>query len=989
MFQLLNRITWVLCICLGVIIASIDVDFILPWIIIAVAIKYIVFSPDYIKSRLQFFKTGLLKTDSPLSQLLPLQEKGADEEKNTVKNADMHSEEDTSYIASQVQEDEDEDVIQKPTLPQEPNIIQKFFSENLLAKIGWIIVFLWVLFLLTAIYAAFWPVGKIIIWFMIGFSCYGAGVWLGSKWFTNESRIVMGVAILINYLVILSGRYLLWDTSSTDATLLSVSMTFIFLILNTVFAVITALLYKSRALLIFSFAFAYINPLLLWESSSEPYTLLGYTMIVTLWALYMSYSRKDSILFPLTFILASIMFLIAPWSDGAGWITKLLCINTLWALSLYVSTTFQKSFQNISEILIAGMFFLIGIMWFLWIESLSSLQMIIMWASSLSLMAFCYASGNRWAYMYSIGTLGTILTLSPAIYTNGLQENILWISIGIIAVFGIMNIWLVLAKPKEFLAHNLSNIISGLLSGAVFLTYMIYFFGNEFFSGMVQWFAFFGLAIIYCSLAFLIVSKIGIETMKTDEKYENTFYTISAIWISLFSLAVAFVFSESKEIVSIIWLLEANVLFFLSSKTKSIKITIAWLVLFVIWVVKFADFIDFGIFWWTSFSWDYGMLVALCIVLASLMYNLIVLFNQKTKSLDITFYGIHNFFHLIAISLIIFTGHEILDISWNWNSLLYFSIAIAALWALYDRIASASLRNIHLIAYLILMCIHIIWFADDMGSEQLKIGISTLIAVIYALPFIYDKVMGQTIRNKKLFTVFGFYLFILSTLYILHLFTVDLWVTLYWGVLAFIFLSYGINKDITYLRTIGLYCITLTVIKIFFHDVWQNGVNGIIPFIAFMIVWILMIVLSTMYTKKLGNTLGKDFSLSNLFPKKASSSEKISPVENAGMHSENTTEKSKIQSDIESIDITNISSVKLHFTWSEKPVVIRAENLIKISKLIANTYKKTEFKPGELKSAYSMIEKDYKSSLSPVQYKKMKDLVAQFVEKWGSIEFVK
>jgi uncharacterized membrane protein len=91
----------------------------------------------------------------------------------------------------------------------------------------------------------------------------------------------------------------------------------------------TSLVYKSQTLLIFSFVFAYINPLLLGTSSDEPYTLLGYTMIVTLGALSMSYTRKDIILFVLAFVFSAILFLIAPYQDANGWIAKLLCINTL------------------------------------------------------------------------------------------------------------------------------------------------------------------------------------------------------------------------------------------------------------------------------------------------------------------------------------------------------------------------------------------------------------------------------------------------------------------------------------------------------------------------------------------------------------------------------------------------------------------------------------------------------------------------------------
>lgn len=57
------------------------------------------------------------------------------------------------------------------------------------------------------------------------------------------------------------------------------------------------------------------------------------------------------------------------------------------------------------------------------------------------------------------------------------------------------------------------------------------------------------------------------------------------------------------------------------------------------------------------------MLVSLGIVLISLMYNVFVLFRKESPSLELGFYGVHNFFHIIAVALILFTGHEILDIS--------------------------------------------------------------------------------------------------------------------------------------------------------------------------------------------------------------------------------------------------------------------------------------------------------------------------------------
>lgn len=117
---------------------------------------------------------------------------------------------------------------------------------------------------------------------------------------------------------------------------------------------------------------------------------------------------------------------------------------------------------------------------------------------------------------------------------------------------------------------------------------------------------------------------------------------------------------------------------------------------------------------------------------------------------------------------------------------------------------------------------------------------------------------------------------------------------------------YGIERNIQAVRTIGLYLIILTTIKIFFHDIWVGISNEAIQFLALMIVGVLMIILSTMYTKKYGNTMNSEFRISNLMPKKEKSKkEEIF---------EEKIPTSRVQSDIESIDIHGISGVRMRIS---------------------------------------------------------------------------
>jgi cation transport ATPase len=202
--------------------------------------------------------------------------------------------------------------------------VKDFFSTNTIAKLWWILVFLTVIYFLkwvaSNIWEIIWPVWRIVLGFIVWFLSYGIWIKLHLKSLKNEWLILMWVWILINYAVILAWRYIVWDN-----WYLSEGTTFFFLILNTVFWVITSLVYKSKILLIFSFIFGYLNPFIIWSSSNwEPYTLVWYSLIISLWALFISYKQKDLKLLFISFIFWNLLFLLAPFSDSIWWVSKII-----------------------------------------------------------------------------------------------------------------------------------------------------------------------------------------------------------------------------------------------------------------------------------------------------------------------------------------------------------------------------------------------------------------------------------------------------------------------------------------------------------------------------------------------------------------------------------------------------------------------------------------------------------------------------------------
>lgn len=141
-------------------------------------------------------------------------------------------------------------------------------------------------------------------------------------------------------------------------------------------------------------------------------------------------------------------------------------------------------------------------------------------------------------------------------------------------------------------------------------------------------------------------------------------------------------------------------------------------------------------------------------------------------------------------------------------------------------------------------------FLDSIGRESMNLVISTVIAGLFTLPLIHDYIKNSDIENRGLLTAFMAYIFVLSSSYVYHIFDVTFAITLYWGILSFVLLGYGISRDILYLRTIGLYLITLTAGKVFLYDIWMSVDDTISRVVALIVVGILMIVLSTMYTRK-------------------------------------------------------------------------------------------------------------------------------------------
>ncbi len=1020
MFALLNRFAWLIAIVLWLQFSffidrnwPFDEEWFFTFILVLLIVKFWLFSWWFIKSRLDFFAKSISKNyiNNDLSENLNIKKdlKEDNEEvinlqelEETNKNKDLENQKLLNEVkfrkeqeqlnkqdvykayAENIKTEELEMQIEEPS--KLSLAIKAFFSENLLAKLGWILVFMWVLFFLSLVYSAIWPVWKLTIWFAVWFSIFLAWVWLDKKDLKNEWKILLWIWILINYLVILSWRYLIWD--SIDNNILTVWTTFLLLIMNTSFAVVTSLVYKSRTLLLFSFLFAFINPLLVWWSSDNPYTLVWYSLIVAFGWLFLANRDKDILLAIWIFILSNILFLIAPMSSDIHWIVKLIwsaiisistilvvykidsnklsyifvwsyifLILLLWSWDLYIKETtsfisymitillyfgiwiyyfLKTSFNSLIYVLLSPILIILGlsfswdifsiplslsiivliyligfnfiqsklpnflkyifftVLWFYifftnWLLSVNNLNLDLASFITVIIVSFVFIFTSYYLstkkdleFLYSIWTIGWILTLAPILVnkTNTLTSApqkfiekwldwwivnqdislLFYISIIAVIIFALSNWILPFINKALTESKNTKNLIIWSITWLLFIWYQLFSYWNSYFPWVTLWFAFAILAIVYFIMWYMMIEKIWIEKIKNNDSSKNAIYSYIAISISVFSLAIALIFSNYESIISSVWLFEATIMFYFYSKMNDNKILWAWTVLFLIWIIKLFDLINL------VHPKDFIFLIPFSIIAISLVLNLKFLDFVKEAEKRI----FHDILHILWIWTLWFLLIEIIPSSWHGWSILWITIFLTISSIIYSYFNSKLLKIFYIIIFTLFLFLQtwefdsIIWKLERDNLEYLVVLQYISTVLLWWAIIMWNKFNKQKSLNTTINIIFVLYLLIITSIYVYDIFNSTFAVTIYWWITSSIILFYWIVENKIKLRTIWLYLISLTTLKIFLYDIWYWLDDAISRVAALIILWVLFIIISTSYTKKYWNNITKELSLKNL-----------------------------------------------------------------------------------------------------------------------------
>ena len=1072
-------------------------------------IKKLYFSETFIQDRLEVFAKWLetiiqskqKSTQTVETTPLPLKEKieVIQEEVIDLQEITQSLEKipDTAQISQINSTDYDEDELKNDNLNTEPsaieNYIKKFFSENVLAKIGAILVFLWVVFLMSLIWNQIPATAKIIIGFCIGFGTYFAWVKLDKKGFTWESRILLWTWVLINFLVILAGKYIIWDnysdTNTVSTWILSTGITFWLLILNTIFWVLTSMVYQSRTLLLFSFIFAYLNPFLTGGSMDTPYTLVWYSLIISLWALFIWTKLNDNTLKYSAFIWWNLLFLLAPFQTEIWWITVLVSSAILWFITIlnlvksdsskvahilignYISIILllmsgwdnniidwtasfisymisilfffgiwiwlfiKETISSITSILFFPIFIILGLVftgtlsliapalaiivlayligfnsiqsnlspvlkylffWLLWgfifmihsFFSFHNIELNLMSFITVILITFVFlftsyylSTKKNSEFLYTIGTIGTIFMLTPIL----VQSQNMWlimfddnkidllylmetISIITIFIFALANIILpFINKQLTTKESNIKNLLIWSIFGILFIGFQLFNYSHQYFPVVSLGLAFGILAILYFILSSVMMNKLWIENIKTNQNKKNIVLSYLFISISLFSLAIALVFANNPEIISTVWLFEATILFYFFNQTKENKIWTLWIILFIIWILQLFDL--------SASKWEFIFLIPLALVFMSFVLNLKYLDEIKSGALKI----IHDIFHILWIWIIWVLLLDIIPSSWHGWSMFGVSLFILILWILYSKFSSGILKLFFII------CLSFFTFGqfedlwrvlrniDRDNLSYLRILQYAAYLVISVTVYLWNKQNITSYYNRFINSVFTLYTLAIISYFVVDIFVTTFAITIFWWVIASMILFYWINKDSIKLRTIWLYLLALVLSKIFIYDIWYLD-DAVTRIIALMIIWVLLIMISLQYTSKYWNNLKWEFDFKNL---------------SQDTKTDNSSEKKHIVNQhIEDIDISYIEAVKFYPNqW--KSFTSKAKNLKKIVKMILEEKPSGTFDPSELYDTYNYIVNNYKSELSKRDFDMINSAIQDFVKKWWKVEVKK
>jgi hypothetical protein len=539
----------------------------------------------------------------------------------------------------------------------------------------------------------------------------------------------------------------------------------------------------------------------------------------------------------------------------------------------------------------------------------------------------------------------------------------------------------ILMGDDRAISHRPALLVS-LPVSALVITTAIYQIGYIEFPGLAMGVAYILQAVVYLAYGMLLSSRIlpttggaGIAALPAPQKTD--LLVLFALPLSLFTLALAFVFGDLPGMMSLAWVLESTILYLVYTRLSDIRIYIAACLVFLIGIVRQVVLMD------SLMQRDYISLAILAIMMVSVFVSLYLLRSDKHHSRIL-----HDIIHIGAILGIGYGISRIVPVTTYGWSLLGISTFVLILANLYRSFGQLIHRQFLSVVF-ILFCFF--FFSRFDGLDKIDIlplivqfsAIGIIIAIGYS-GYRSRDTLGYADLSLSLIAAL-----IISSLYVDHFFGVFA-VSIYLTAIAALVIIRGISTDHSLLRTVGLYVGTVALVKILFYDLWQDDLGAITRVVALMIAGGVMMYLSQLYGKYVSRSWQDEFSLSNLlgtdFWTPETPSQKSAHRVDPGDTTDINPFTGELGVELSKIDVSQIASVE--FTSVSGSFTVRRSGVIRLARYITDSLHKTIFSPGELTSAQSYVLSYLESNLPARDLQSMIAKIEWWIREGGSIVFI-
>ncbi len=759
-----------------------------------------------------------------------------------------------------------------------------------------------------------------------------------------------------------------------------------------------------------------------WSSSTEMITIFIWLFVCVIALTLFSYRSKISPL-PI-FIGAYIVLFIASMGESSFF---LLPIGIVWLVLVFVFFAIQWILSLLTIAILGGVSFFLWLFWF-WMDGWTSIGILLTIGASVFCLLSILIIRTSSLLLGSIAVMGfgmvallgvsthtgvididsilatkamgiflligaSILTLRIRdvflfflaillsgvlmIYPDTFGDSLFFSSLIVVAYwFFSLLIPFFLTRDTKPITHR-SFLLGSLPLSALVVTYAIYELGQREFPGLTLGLAYILLAGVYLLYAMVTGSRFFPEWSKettSTEEGKNILLVLFALPLSLFTLALAFVFGSVPGIMSLSWILESSILYLVYSRMKDTKIYFAWCLVFLIGMMKQVTLLD------TITEWEWLMFGILVVMLAAVFSSLYILRDEKSQNR--IFYDI---LHILSIISIGYGISQIIPSTGTGWSILGPVLLLLVLSFFYSAFGNTFHKRFHSILFA-LVCLSFIGKFDglkeDIGSRFVQMG-----ALVLILGVGYHGYLSKKAAWYINLTIAILASLILSSLYVKFYFQTFA-VSIYLTIIASTVIIRGIVSSSTTLRTVGLYIGTFALLKILGYDIWEWSYGTILRVFALMIAWGLMIYLSQLYGRYVSRPWNEEFSLSSILGSLTRPDTQVwMDIPDIGSSDEIHPFSDELEHELENTSVSHLSGARF-MPNSRDSFIVKRVSVLRLALHITTTLKKISFQPDELLSSYDYVLKNLKSSLPEKDLKPLLEKIIAWIRAWGSIEFI-